>query len=88
MTKTVLETALDEEMTEHLEYDKHAAAGRNGPTPRNGRWSKTVLTDAAGEVEVEVPRDREGTFAPVILAKRQRRLSDADAVVLSLYGKG
>ena len=56
-------------------------------TPATGR-PKTVLTDAAGEVEIEVPRDRDGTFAPVIVAKRQRRLSDVDAVVLSLYAKG
>jgi Transposase, Mutator family len=47
-----------------------------------------VLTDAAGEIEIEVPRDREGTFDPVIVKKRQRRLSDADEVVLSLYAKG
>jgi putative transposase len=88
LTKTVLETALDEEMSEHLGYDKHAVAGRNGANSRNGKRTKTVLTDAAGEVEIEVPRDRDGTFALVIVAKRQRRLSDVDAVVLSLYAKG
>ena len=88
LTKTVLETALDEEMSEHLGYDKYAVAGRNGANSRNGKRSKTVLTDAAGEVEIEVPRDREGTFAPVIVGKRQRRLCDVDAVVLSLYAKG
>ncbi len=88
LTKTVLETALDEEMAEHLGYDKHAVEGRNGANSRNGKRTKTVLTDAAGEVEIEVPRDRDGTFAPVIVAKRQRRLSDVDAVVLSLYAKG
>ena len=88
LTKTVLETALDEEMSEHLGYDKHAVEGRNGANSRNGKRPKTVLTDAAGEVEIEVPRDRDGSFAPVIVAKRQRRLSDVDAVVLSLYAKG
>jgi putative transposase len=88
LTKTVLEAALDEEMSEHLGYDKHAAAGRNGANSRNGRRTKTVLTEAAGEVQIEVPRDRDATFAPVIVAKRQRRLSDVDAVVLSLYAKG
>lgn len=75
LTKTVLETALDEELSEHLGYDKHAVEGRNGANSRNGKRPKMVLTDAAGEVEIEVPRDRDGTFSPVIVAKRQRRLS-------------
>jgi putative transposase len=69
-------------------YDKHAVEGRNGANSRNGTRSKTVLTDNAGPVEVQVPRDRDGTFEPVIVAKRQRRLSDVDAVVLSLYARG
>jgi putative transposase len=47
-----------------------------------------VLTDAAGEVQIEVPRDRAGTFEPVIVKKRQRRLSDVDAVAISLYARG
>src|SRR4051794_1835973 len=88
VTKTVLETALEEELNEHLGYDKHAIEGRNGANSRNGRRTKTVVTDAVGAVEIEVPRDRDGTFAPVIVAKRQRRLSDVDTVVLSLYAKG
>lgn len=88
LTKTVLETALDEEMNEHLGYDKHAVEGRNHGNSRNGMRSKTVLTDAAGEVQIDVPRDRHGTFEPVVVAKRQRRLTDVDKVVLSLYAKG
>lgn len=55
---------------------------------RNGTSVKTVLTDAAGEVTIEVPRDRAGTFDPVIVKKRQRRLSDVDAVAISLCAKG
>lgn len=55
---------------------------------RNGHRPKTVLTDAAGEVTIEVPRDRAGTFEPAIVKKRQRRLSDVDAVAISLYAKG
>lgn len=47
-----------------------------------------MLTDAVGPVEIEVPRDRDGTFDPVIVGKRQRRLGDVDTVVLSLYAKG
>lgn len=88
ITKQVLESALEEELSEHLGYDKHAIEGRNGGNSRNGTRTKTVLTDNAGEVQVQVPRDRDGTFSPVIVAKRQRRLSDVDAVVLSLYARG
>ena len=54
LTKTVLEAALDEEMAEHLGYDKHAPEGRNRGNSRNGKRVKTVLTDSCGEVEVEV----------------------------------
>ena len=75
LTKTVIETALDEEMSEHLGYDKHAPEGRNRGNSRNGKRTKTVLTDACGEVDIDVPRDRDGTFEPVIVAKRQRRLT-------------
>jgi putative transposase len=88
LTKTVLEAALEEEMTEHLGYDKHDPAGRDGGNSRNGTRSKTVISDAAGEVTIEVPRDRDASFTPVIVKKRQRRLGDVDNVVLSLYGKG
>lgn len=88
LTKMVVEAALDEEMSEHLGYDKGDQAGRNRSNSRNGRRSKTVITDNAGPVEIEVPRDRDGTFEPVIVPKRARRLSDLDAVVLSLSAKG
>jgi putative transposase len=88
ITKTVLESALEEEMSEHVGYDKHTVEGRNGGNSRNGTRSKTVLTEAAGEVQVQVPRDRDGTFEPVVVRKRQRRLSDVDAVAISLYAKG
>lgn len=88
LAKTVIETALEEEMSDHLGYDKHEPVGRNRGNSRNGKRTKTVLTDATGEVDIEVPRDRDGSFEPVIVKKRQRRLSDVDAVVLSLYAKG
>ncbi|RQX17155.1 IS256 family transposase [Micromonospora ureilytica] len=88
LTKTVLETALNEEMTEHLGYEKHDAAGVGAGNIRNGARSKTVLTDASGPVQIDVPRDRAGTFEPQIVKKRQRRLSGVDEVVLSLYAKG
>src|SRR3954454_12835788 len=88
ITKTVLESALEEEMAEHVGYDKHAVEGRNHANSRNGTRAKTVLTDNAGPVQIEVPRDREGSFEPVIVKKQQRRLSDVDAIVLSLYARG
>src|SRR6478735_10452696 len=71
ITKTVIESALDEEMAEHVGYDKHAVEGRNRGNSRNGRRTKTVLTDNASPVQVVVPRDRDGTFEPVIVKKRQ-----------------
>jgi putative transposase len=88
-TKNVLETALNEEMTEHVGHEKNRAeSDRESVNIRNGTRSKTVVSDAVGEVRIEVPRDRDSTFAPQIVKKRQRRLSDVDEVVLSLYAKG
>jgi putative transposase len=86
LTKTVLETALDEELTEYLGHERRAPAP--GGNVRNGTRSKTVLTEASGHVEIDVPRDRAGTFEPQIVRKRQRRLSGVDEIVLSLYAKG
>ena len=88
-TKTVLETALDEEMTEHLGRARHERTkdGRAG-NARNGTTAKTVVTDSVGPVRIEVPRDRDGSFEPVVVRKRQRRLNGVDEVVLSLYAKG
>ena len=88
LTKTVIETALNQEMTEHLGHEKHAPAGNGAGNVRNGTRAKTVLTEASGQVGIEVPRDRDGTFEPQIVKKRQRRLSGVDEIVLSLYAKG
>ena len=83
LTKTVLETALEAEMTGHLGYEKHDPAGRDGGNSRNGTRTKTVQTEI-GPVEIEVPRDRGGTFEPVVVRKRQRRLDGIDRIVVSL----
>jgi putative transposase len=88
LTKTVLETALNEEMTEHLGYEKHDPAGAGTGNVRNGTRAKTVLTEHSGPIEIAVPRDRSSTFEPQIVKKRQRRLSGVDEIVLSLYAKG
>ncbi len=87
LTKSVLETALDAEMDEHLGYEKHDPAGRNSGNSRNGTRSKMVLTEI-GPVEIEVPRDTESTFEPQIVKKRQRRLTGVDEIVLSLTARG
>ena len=88
LTKTVLETALNQEMTEHLGHEKNGRADPEAGNVRNGTRPKTVLTEATGQVQIEVPRDRAGTFEPQIVKKRQRRLNGVDEIVLSLYAKG
>ena len=88
LTKTVLETALKQEITEHLGHDKHGPPGNETGNVRNGTRAKTVLTEGSGQVGIEVPRDRDGSFEPQIVKKRQRRLSGVDEMVLSLYAKG
>jgi putative transposase len=87
LTKTVLETALEAEMSECLGYEAHDPAGHNSGNSRNGTRTKTVLTDI-GPVELDVPRDRAGEFEPVIVPKRKRRLSGVDTMVCSLSAKG
>jgi len=87
LTKRVLESALEGEITDHLGYEKHDAEGRGSGNSRNGTRAKMVLTDV-GPVEVKVPRDVTGSFEPQIVKKRQRRLSGVDEMVLSLSAKG
>ena len=90
LTKQVLETALEAELDEHLGYehgDRDTKAGAEQPNERNGTRVKTVHTEL-GPVSIEVPRDRHGSFEPLVVRKRQRRLSGVDAMVLSLSAKG
>lgn len=87
LTKRLLESALDGEITDHLGDDKHDSAGRNTGNSRNGTRVKTVLTDV-GPVEITVPRDRDGSFEPKIVAKRQKRPTGVDEMVISLAAKG
>jgi putative transposase len=90
LTRTVIETALSEEITEHLGYEKHdpAGQGHGSGNVRNGSRPGSVLTGSSGQVGIDVPRDRAGTFEPQIVRKRQRRLSGVGEIVLSLYAKG
>ena len=87
LTKRVLEAGLEGEMDGHVGYAKHTVEGRNGANSRNGTRTKTVITDV-GPVDIEVPRDRDGTFEPAIVRKHQRRLGGVDDMVLSLSAKG
>ena len=87
LTKMVIEGALEGELDDHLGYGKHDPEGRDGGNSRNGRRAKTVLTDT-GPVEISVPRDRDSSFEPKIVAKRQRRLTGVDEMVISLSAKG
>ena len=87
LTKVVVESALEGERDDHLGYGKHDPVGRNGGNSRHGTRPKTLVTEA-GPVEVEVPRDRESSFEPVIVAKRQRRLSGIDDLVILLSARG
>ena len=74
-------------MDDHLGYSRHDPAGRNGGNSRNGYRGKTVLTEA-GPVELSVPRDRDLSFEPKIVVKRQRRLNGIEGIVISLSAKG
>lgn len=85
LTKRFLEAALEGEMDAHLGRGRYERAG--GGNARNGRRTKTLVTEV-GPVPIEVPRDREGSFAPSIVAKRQRRFGGVDNLVISLTAKG
>jgi len=87
LTKRFMERALEGELTEHLGYEKHSVEGRNGGNSRNGRTSKRVKT-ASGEIELEIPRDREGSFEPQLVRKGQRRFPGFDEKVIALYARG
>jgi putative transposase len=87
LTKMVVEGALDGELDDHLGYSRHDPAGRGSGNSRNGHRAKTVLTDT-GPVEISVPRDRDSSFEPKIVAKRQRRLTGVEDMVISLSAKG
>lgn len=74
-------------ITDHLGYDRHDVAGRDGGNSRNEHRTKTVLTEV-GPVEIDVPRDRDGSFESKPVAKRQRRVSGVDKLVISLSAEG
>jgi putative transposase len=87
LIKHSIEQLLDAEMTEHLGYPKHAIEGNNSGNSRNGTSPKDLITES-GEIQIEVPRDRNGTFSPVTVPKHQRRLGDLEDIIISMYAKG
>lgn len=87
LMRSVLQRGLEVEMAEHLGYERHAIDGRGSGNSRNGSYPKTVTTEI-GEVDLAVPRDRNGTFEPATVPKHQRRLEGLSANVISLYAKG
>ncbi len=87
LTARLVERVLDAELTDHLGYDKHDPAGRGSGNNRNGHGSKTLKGDN-GELSIKVPRDRNGSFEPQLVQKRQSRMPSFDEKILSLYARG
>ena len=87
LTARLVERALEAEMTDHLGYEKHDPVGRGSDNSRNGSRTKTLKTDQ-GPLEIEVPRDRESTFEPKLVKKRQTRFNGFDEKILALYARG
>jgi putative transposase len=87
LTKALLERTMSAELTHHLGYEKHEAAGRGSGNSRNGTSAKLVKGDF-GEVEIAIPRDREGSFEPKILPKHERRFAGFDDKIVSMYARG
>jgi putative transposase len=87
LVKAVLERGLAAELTGHLGYEKGDSAGRGSPNSRNGSTPKTVSTEI-GPVRLEIPRDRDASFAPQLVPKGTRRLGGLDEMIISLYAGG
>jgi putative transposase len=87
LTKRLLERAMAAELTEHVGYDKHDTSGNNSGNSRNGKSAKTIK-GTFGELALETPRDRNGTFEPQIIEKHQTRFTGFDKNILSLYSRG
>lgn len=86
-TKALLERALNAELTDHVGYEKHDPADNNSGNSRNGVTKKKLKGDF-GEMELETPRDRNGSFEPKIIAKHQSRITDFDDKIISMYSRG
>lgn len=87
LTARLVERVLEAELTDHLGYEKHNPAGRNSGNNRNGHGNKTLKGDN-GQLDIKVPRDRNGSFEPKRVKKRQSRMPSFDEKILSLYARG
>ena len=87
MTKALLERAMNAELSQHLGFAKHDPAGYNSGNTRNGKTKKTLKGDF-GEMELETPRDRNGSFEPKIVGKGQTRFTGFDDKIISMYARG
>jgi len=87
LTGKILQRALEAEMTEHLGYEKNSSEGDNSGNSRNGHTEKTVLMENQ-ETTIEVPRDRNSTFEPIIIPKHQKRLALFNDQIISMYSFG
>lgn len=87
MLKDMTEQILEAEMTDHLGYEKHSIEGSNSGNSRNGKTAKNVRSDF-GDLRLETPRDRNSTFEPAIVKKRQNDISEFDEKIISMYAKG
>jgi len=87
LTGRILQKALEAEMTEHLGYEKNSNAGDNSGNSRNGHSEKTIFLENQ-ETTIEVPRDRNGTFEPIIVPKHKKRLPMFNDQIISMYARG
>jgi transposase-like protein len=87
LTKRAMERMLSGELTEHLGYEAHEKAEEPRSNTRNGTTPKTVLLQD-GSMELEIPRDRDGSFEPQLIRKGQRRLEVMDRQIIALYARG
>src|SRR5829696_8318564 len=86
LTKAVVERALQGEMTHHLGYERHAPEGKNTGNSRNGKSSKKIRSKR-GQVQIDVPRDRESSFEPQLIRKGQTRFDGFDDKIISMYAR-
>jgi transposase-like protein len=87
LKKRLIEKAMDTEITHHLGYEKHSPSGKNTGNSRNGKSSKIIKSNS-GEIPIEVPRDRNGSFEPRIVKKNQTWFDGFDEKIISMYARG
>jgi putative transposase len=87
LTKRLVERAMEVELTDHLGYEPHQEPPGGAATPANGSTPKTLITEH-GRSQIDTPRDRDGSFEPQIVRKRQRRFEGFDDKILALYSRG